>query len=136
MLDRIIYNWKKKHRYLDPLIQDMIASKTGFKPYKIKLEVASKKAIEALTDQEVLDLLKKKWINPLLSNLSKLPESLLGELSTKLQKLSKKYETTYLDLDNEIRNTEDSLAKMIDELEADEFDKKGLLELQKLLRGE
>ena len=43
MLDRIICNWKKKHRYLDPLLQDMIASKTGFKPYKIKLEVASKK---------------------------------------------------------------------------------------------
>lgn len=42
MLDRIIYLYKKKHRYLDPLIQDMIASKTGFKPYKIKLEVASK----------------------------------------------------------------------------------------------
>lgn len=42
MLDRIIYNWKKKHRYLDPLLQDMIASKTGFKPYKVKLEVASK----------------------------------------------------------------------------------------------
>ena len=43
MLDKIIYNWKKKHRYLDPYIQDLIASKTGFKPYKIKLEVASKK---------------------------------------------------------------------------------------------
>ena len=43
MLDRIKYNYKKKHRYLDPLLQDMIASKTGFKPYKIKLEVASKK---------------------------------------------------------------------------------------------
>jgi hypothetical protein len=42
MLDRIIYLYKKKHRYLDPLLQDMIASKTGFKPYKIKLEVASK----------------------------------------------------------------------------------------------
>ena len=42
MLDRIIYSYKKKHRYLDPLLQDIIASITGFKPYKIKLEVASK----------------------------------------------------------------------------------------------
>lgn len=42
MLDRIIYNWKRKHRYLDPYIQDLIASKTGFKPYKIKLGIASK----------------------------------------------------------------------------------------------
>lgn len=110
--------------------------KKKVKTKESELEVASKKAIEALTDQEVLDLLKKKWINPLLSNLSKLPESLLGELSTKLQKLSKKYETTYLDLDTQIRETESSLADMIDDLDGDEFDKKGLLELQKLLRGE
>ena len=61
---------------------------------------------------------------------------MINDLSTKLQKLSKKYETTYLDLDTEIRKTEESLASMIDELEADEFDKKGLAELQKLLRGE
>lgn len=110
--------------------------KKKVKTQESELEVASKKAIEALTDQEVLDLLKKKWINPLLSNLSKLPETLLGELSTKLQKLSKKYETTYLDLDTQIRETESSLADMIDDLDGNEFDKKGLLELQKLLRGE
>lgn len=100
------------------------------------LEVSSKKAIESLSDEEVLDLLKKKWINPLLDSLSNLPGVLINDLSTKLQKLSKKYETTYLDLDTEIRKTEESLASMIDELEADEFDKKGLAELQKLLRGE
>lgn len=101
-----------------------------------ELEVASKRTIESLTDSEVLELLKKKWINPLLFNLSKLPEVLLSNLSTKLQKLSKKYETTYLDLDTQIRKTESSLADMIDDLDADEFDKQGLLELQKLLRGE
>ena len=110
--------------------------KKKVKTQESELEVASKKAIESLTDEEVLELLKKKWINPLLSNLSKLPETLLGELSTKLQKLSKKYETTYLDLDTQIRETESSLADMIDDLDGDEFDKKGLLELQKLLRGE
>ena len=110
--------------------------KKKVKTQESELEVASKKAIESLTDEEVLELLKKKWINPLLSNLSKLPETLLGELSTKLQKLSKKYETTYLDLDTQIRETESSLADMIDDLDCDEFDKKGLLELQKLLRGE
>lgn len=42
MLDRIKYNYKKKHRYLDAYLQDLVASITGFKPYKIKLEVASK----------------------------------------------------------------------------------------------
>lgn len=39
-------------------------------------------------------------------------------------------------LDSEIKATEDSLANMINDLDADEFDKKGLIELKKLLRGE
>lgn len=110
--------------------------KKTIKNQQSELELLSKKSIETLTNEEVFELLKKKWIAPLLLSLSKLPESLLNEFTTKLQKLSKKYETTYLDLDMEIRSTEKSLAQMIDELEADEFDKKGLLELQKLLRGE
>ena len=42
MFNWIIYTYKKKHRWLDPIIQDLIASKTGFKPYKIKLLYASK----------------------------------------------------------------------------------------------
>lgn len=99
------------------------------------LEVASKKAIEQLSDSDALVLLKKKWIIPLLVSLTKLPELLLNEFATKIQKLSKKYETTYLDLDTQIKDTEKSLSDMIDNLDADEFDKKGLLELQKLLRG-
>ena len=110
--------------------------KKKLKILQSELEVASKKVIENLSDEEVLELLKKKWIAPLMDSLGKLPEILLGELSTKLQKLSKKYETTYLDLDTQIRDTEASLSDMIDDLDADEFDKKGLLELQKLLSGE
>ena len=110
--------------------------KKNLKTLQSNLEVSSKKAIESLTDNEVFELLKKKWINPLLDSLSKLPQTLINDLAAKLQKLSKKYETTYLDLDTEIRKTEESLASMIGDLEADEFDKKGLLELRKLLRGE
>lgn len=110
--------------------------KKEVKTLNSELEFASKKAIEGLTDDEVLTLLNKKWILPLTKSLKKFPETLLSDLSAKLQKLSKKYETTYLDLDTQIRETEESLAAMIDDLEADEFDKKGLVEFQKLLRGE
>lgn len=109
--------------------------KKTLKSQESQLEVATKKAIENLTDEEALELLKKKWISPLLASLLRLPELLLSEFSTKLLKLSKKYETTYLDLDTQINNTEEELAKMIDDLDADEYDKKGLIELQKLLRG-
>ena len=110
--------------------------KKTVKNQQSKLEVASKEAIENLTDEEVLVLLEKKWISPLIASLQKLPTTTLDELASKLQKLSKKYDTTYLDLDKQIKETEESLANMIDDLDADEFDQKGLLELQKLLRGE
>ena len=40
------------------------------------------------------------------------------------------------EIDEEIEQTENELADMIDDLVADEFDLKGLQELQKLLRGE
>ena len=39
---KIKYTYLKKHRYLDPYLQDLIADKTNFKPYKIKLLYASK----------------------------------------------------------------------------------------------
>ena len=39
----IKYKYLKKHRYLDPYLQDLVASKTSFKPYKVKLLTAEKK---------------------------------------------------------------------------------------------
>lgn len=39
----IKYKYLKKHRYLDPYLQDLVASKTDFKPYKIKVLTAEKK---------------------------------------------------------------------------------------------
>ncbi|MCR5586037.1 MAG: type I restriction-modification system subunit M [Lachnospiraceae bacterium] len=118
------------------LIDEEKSLKKTYKIQQSNMEVESKKAIESLTDDEALDLLRKKWINPLLISLQNLPELLINDFSSKLQKLSKKYETTFLDLNDQIKKTESSLAAMIDDLEADEFDKKGLIELQKLLRGE
>lgn len=106
------------------------------KKQKSFLEIESKNIIENLSDSEVLLLLNKKWIEPLLNSLLKLPEMILNDFANKIQKLSSKYDVTFLDLNKEIREVEESLSKMIDDLDADEFDKKGLLEFQKLLRGE
>ena len=100
------------------------------------LELLIKKTIENLSDEEAINLLKYKWINPIVETLNKLPNILINNFTTKLQKISTKYEITYLKIDEEIEQTENELADMIDDLVADEFDLKGLQELQKLLRGE
>ena len=47
-----------------------------------------------------------------------------------------KYETTYFDIEKEIKETEASLCSMIDDLVGDEYDMKGLSELKSLLSGE
>jgi len=39
----IKYKYLKKQRYLDAYLQDLVASKTDFKPYKVKLLTAEKK---------------------------------------------------------------------------------------------
>ena len=40
------YKYLKKHRYLDPYLQDLIANKTEFKPYKVKVLTAEKTDIK------------------------------------------------------------------------------------------
>jgi len=71
----------------------------------------------------------------LVSSINKLPEVAINELSTKVQALAKKYETTYSDVVEDIKNTEKELAALIDELTGDEFDIKGLNEFKSLLNG-
>lgn len=99
------------------------------------LEEKTKDTIEHLSDEQVLELLKDKWIKPLIDNLMQLPDSIISDLVSKLEALAKKYETTFADVENQIEETEKSLSSMIDDLEGSEFDMLGLAELKKLLGG-
>lgn len=101
-----------------------------------KLHNATKKKIENLTEEEVQELLKIKWIHPLMNRIYKLPEQLIYEFSKKIQALADKYSITYLELDTQIKETEEELISFLEELEANDFDKKGLEELKMLLRGD
>ena len=100
------------------------------------LEAKTKETIENLSDEQVIELLKEKWIHPLIQNLMQLPDRIVGELVTKLEMLEKKYETTFAQVEEDIRETEKALSAMIDELEGSEFDMLGLREFRKLLGGE
>lgn len=57
-------------------------------------------------------------------------------LEKAVQALADKYAVTYLELDKQIQESETALAAMMDDLTGSEFDKKGLGELQSLLKGE
>lgn len=110
--------------------------KSTIKTERALLEKTTKEIIENLSDEQVVMLLKEKWINPLIQNLMVLPERILSNLVSKLEMLSKKYDSTLAYIETEIEKTEKELSSMIDELEGNEFDMLGLAEFKKLLGGE
>ena len=79
------------------------------------------------------ELLILKWITPLSQSLHGLPGTQIDGLITRLQALVEKYQITYADNAREIQQTENELAGMIEELDGNEFDLKGLAELKTLL---
>ena len=137
---------KRRVAELDTLESIILKVDTSFNNEKaLKKELKTKNAqllektreiIEQLEDHECLSLLEKKWITPVCDAINKLPDIVVNDLISKVKKLSKKYEDTLLSLDEEITNTEKELSTLFDDLEADEFDKKGLEEFKKLLGGD
>lgn len=109
--------------------------KSQIKKKKAVLHALTKKTIENLSDDEVYMLLEKKWIEPLVKNLYKLTNTSINELVSKIQAIINKYRTTYSEVETQITEVEKSLCSMIDELDGNEFDMKGLKEFKSLLDG-
>jgi len=118
------------------LIEEEKAIKKDIKTLTEKLQATTKKAIEALTDEQAKEMLRLKWIAPLCDGIAVLPDSIVSALEGAINALTKKYSVTMLDVESEIEQSEREFADLIDELEGDEFDMLGLKELQKMLRGE
>jgi len=83
----------------------------------------------------VYELLERKWINPLVEALYKLPKGVIDNLTSTLQELANKYETTLQSIEDEMQKTEKELSLMIDELDGDAFDMQGLHAFKALLEG-
>jgi type I restriction enzyme M protein len=128
-------SFETKIVYISNLTEEDKELKKQIKNEATKLHILTKKTIENLTDEQVLELLEEKWIKPFVSSINNLPETIIGYLATKIQALSEKYATTYSDIESQIQETEVKLASLISELEGDEFDMQGLNEFQALLAG-
>lgn len=99
------------------------------------LHILTKETIEALTDEQVLELLEHKWVSPLVSGLFAMPAAVVSELIGKIEALANKYATTFEEVETQIRDTEKVLCGLLDELDGNEFDMKGLREFRALLAG-
>lgn len=121
---------------VDALVNEEKSLKRDIKDKTASLQITTKKTIESLSEEDALALLSKKWIDPMVTEISALPLRIVDILTAKLEALAKKYQTTFEDVEKEIADTEASLTAMIDQLTGSEFDMQGLLELKKLLGGE
>ena len=94
----------------------------------------TKSTIENLTDEQVLSLLEEKWIKPLVKSLNELPEAIINELVSKVSQIADKYGTTLVELEEQIKEAENSLSTLLEELEGNEYDMKAIKEFISLLR--
>jgi type I restriction enzyme M protein len=118
------------------LIEEDKTLKKSVKEAATALHLKTKITIEALTDEQVNELLHLKWITPLSRELAAMPSAVITQLTRKVQALADKYAVTYSQVASEIKTTEKELAEMMDELTGNEFDQQGLAELTSLLKGE
>lgn len=119
----------------DALMTKEKKQKKAVKDQAAALHTLTKTTIENLADDDVLMLLDLKWIKPLCASLAELPSGIINELVAKTKLLAEKYVVTYMDLERDIQEAEQSLSLLIDDLEGSEFDMRGLKELQTLLGG-
>ena len=118
------------------LIEEERSLKRSLKDARAALDERAKEVIEGRDDDQARLLLSAKWIGPLVSRLSSMPDAIIGSLVDALNELSEKYATTYADIDAQIQSAEEELVSMLGQLTGDEFDMAGIRELVGLLGGE
>lgn len=133
--DEIAAFQEKLMKY-DKLAKEEKKLKSEIKSETASLHVLTKETIENLSDEQVFILLKKKWIENLVKSLNCLPDMIVEELIGKVEVLQNKYAETYFEVEAQIKETEKRLCEMMNDLQGNEFDMKGLREFQSLLKGE
>ena len=118
------------------LIAEEKSVKAEVKKKGEELHQKTKDTIESLSDEQVLVLLNKKWVSPIVEGINALPDAILNKLVSEISDLTEKYAVTYSKIVEELVTVEKSLHGLIDELDGSEFDMRGLSEFQSLLMGE
>lgn len=120
----------------DVLSKEEKELKKAVKTTESDLQARTRSVIEQLTDAEALELIREKWVAPVINGLFKLPDEIINDFSAQLETLQKKYETTFFEIEQQIDETERSLCSLLDQLTGSEYDMQGLAEFKKLLGGE
>ena len=96
----------------------------------------AKKEIENLSNKDIFELLKRKWIDPIIKGIDNQIDCLIKDFSNKIELLANKYAYTLTDINKEIEKVSKELSNIINELTGSEFDMKGLEDFKSLLNGD
>ena len=118
------------------LIEEQKAAKKEQKNLSAKLEESTKSTIEGLTDQRARELLDAKWNRPIEYGIAALSRAEIDRLIDRVKDLYHKYETTFAEVDEQIRTEESNLSQMLGQLTGNDSDMAGIHELTELLGGE
>lgn len=111
--------------------------KSEIKQDSLALHERTKQVIETeLSDEDVIDLLSVKWIDSLCDHINVLPHTVVDTFVEKVIALYKKYDTTLMSIDSEIKEASRELTMMFDDLTGNEYDMKALAELKAILCNE
>ncbi len=127
---------EEKQQLLAEVTKRQKSLKKAVKERTEALEDATRTLVESLTDEQVYELLERKWVDPLMDELMGLPQQSIDRLVKKIEALQDKYQDTYADIAGQISDAERELNEMLGQLVGDEFDMLGIAELRKLLGGE
>lgn len=117
-------------------IDGLKKAKEEYKSTEAELLEKAIAKIKELDEQEIIMLLKHKWSIPLEKDLKDVCNAVITDFAKDLITLSEKYSETLVDIDNNIKSAENSLADLISNLTGSDTDLAGLREFQKLLRHE
>ncbi len=111
---------------ISKLINEEKSKKKVLKQKQSQLTKDTIDTIRNITDEQATDLLRSKWIAPLVASLERMPDEVIANLTKAVIRLSEKYATTYQDITTRIHHAESKLYDLIGELEGDVADKMGL----------
>ena len=100
-----------------------------------ELDVKTHETIENLTDDQVAEVLSRKWVAALMVQLAMLPSLALRELADQVQHLQDKYATPLTKLNTQIATTERSLLASLDQLTGADADMQAVAALKQMLGG-
>ena len=89
--------------------------------------------IQTLDNDVAIELLRQKWIQPLINSLQRMPDEVIAQLTERVQRLASKYATTYQDIALRINKAESRLYDLIGQLQGSDADNIGLAVFQKTL---